>query len=39
LAGADGGGVAGRSAADDGDVVDGFGQNGAPLRILYVKNR
>ena len=26
LAGADGGGVSGRAAADDGDVVDGFGQ-------------
>ena len=26
LAGADGGGVSGRSAADDGDVIDGFGQ-------------
>ena len=30
LAGADGGGVSGRAAADDGNVVDGFGQ-GRPL--------
>ena len=30
LAGADGGGVAGRTAADDGNVINGFRQRSAP---------
>src|SRR5262249_16883682 len=38
LAGANGGGVSGRAAADDGDVVGGFGQVGGPsllMRTVY----